>query len=1625
MVPGVVEVIVGGVQGGCAFTVAFTTSIAKNKNSDPFTIFENGNRVIPNGGQYYLTVTDNVGCTGINSSLVHLYTNPSLSVVSTPNPVCVGNVLSLTSGYNSGGTPPLTYSWSGPNSFTSTDVNPEIDNVTTAAAGVYTVTATDSHGCIGVGTSSAISAVSNSVTLVTSGDVTICPGGPTTLTSSGASTYDWNPTTNLAPTTGNNVSATPTSDITYTVTGHNGNCYDKKTIHVSMLPQYPVTASAASNGTISETGVTNICQGTDHTYIVTPASGYHIADVAVDGSSIGHVPPFVVHNVLAPRTINASFAPDCTAPSISCTGNVTHGADAGACNAVVTYSAATAGGTSPTITYSQNSGTAFSVGVTTVTATATNTCGTASCNFLVTVNPNTLSVSASHTNATCYNGHDGTITTTVSGGSGSYAYSWTGGATGANPTALGAGTYTVTVTDNNCSAVSAVSATVTITQPTVVTPVATAGTIACNGETTVVTVTATGGSGTYTSGTGDHTVTAGDYGYTVTDNHGCTGTVSVTVTEPDPVTISAAAGTIACNGQTTTIVVTGAGGTSPLTGVATYTVSAGTYDYTVTDAHTCSATTTVTVTQPDALAVNGTVTNVNCHGNTTGSITTSVSGGTTPYSYSWSTGATTSGLSAKAAGTYTVTVTDGNLCTTTASYTITQPDVLSVSGTMAGVDCNGNSTGSISTTVSGGTPGYSYSWSNSAITANISALAAGTYTVTVTDANLCTASTTKTVTEPAVFTATATAGTIACHGGSTTIVVAGSGGTTPLPAVATYTVTAGTYNYSISDGNGCPAAASATIANPATLILSATTNNIGCTGGSTGSITTTTSGGTTPYAYSWSNGATTSNISSLAAGTYSVTVTDHNACTATGSGTISNNSISGFSGTTANVSCHGGNNGSVTTTVSGGNSPYTYSWSNGANTASVSGLTAATYTVSVTDAGGCSATGSYTITQPTTVSVSGTITNENCNAGTNGSVTTSVSGGTSGYTYSWSTGATTASITNKAQGTYTVTVTDANLCTATASYTITQPTALSVSGTVTNENCNGGNNGSVTANPSGGTSGYTYSWSTGATTASITSKTAATYTVTVTDAKLCTTTGAYTITQPTALSVSGTITNESCSGGTTGSVTTTVSGGTSGYTYSWSTGATTSSITGKAAGTYTVTVTDVKSCTTTGVYTITQPAVVTSTITGSSSTLGGVANTYTGPSGLSSYTWSVSGTGASISGSSTGSSVSIATLCSSTTYTVTLTTSNGSCSSTSTLHVSVTQSTSITVYSSLYTTGSGEHPTTTKTALASNLKVFDRSTCGSRDYDQSHYSTKWNGTSGLVTNVSITGPTTVTIGGGPADQYMVTVPANGEYLIIGQSIVSSTKCGGSTCTVYEGSKVGSHISGDGDDHEDEESDDGCSTSIVRFTEVMKDDHGNCTEGRTEHEYGSHMLILSPANLVFTDSEKLLPVIYESVAGDWSVSVTADPPSGFYATPGDALSTSVTDATLSAVQFSLADTGSEWTFTKLTHQIMHKGEPRTAHSSPKMVNERTNKPSELNVSPNPANDQIKIVLSKFEGKATIYIYNSLGQKVAEQPINIIGGTSVSMDISALPAGIYFVTAQNSYGKATSKLIKAAN
>jgi gliding motility-associated-like protein len=905
----------------------------------------------------------------------------------------------------------------------------------------------------------------------------------------------------------------------------------------------------------------------------------------------------------------------------------------------------------------------------------------------------------------------------ATGGAGGYTYNWTpGNPTGdgtTSVTGLTAGTWTCTVTDaNGCTR----SQNFTITQPTALSLTASSQTnIACNGGATgaaSVNV-ATGGAGGYTynwtpgNPTGDGTtsvtgLTAGTWTCTVTDANGCTRSQNFTITQPTALSLTASSQTnVSCNGgsngaASVNVPTGGAGGymynwtPGNPTGDGTTSVSgltAGTWTCTVTDANGCTAIQSFTITQPTALSLTAaSQTNVACNGGSTGAASVNVAtGGAGGYTYNWTpgnpTGDGTRSVTGLTAGTWTCTVTDANGCTSSVNFTVTQPTALALTPfSQTNLACNGGSTGAASVNVAtGGAGGYTYNWTpgnpTGDGTTSVTGLTAGTWTCTVTDANGCTRSQNFTITQPTALSLTASSQTnVACNGGSTgaasvNVATGGAGGYTynwtpgnPTGDGTTSVtgLTAGTWTCTVTDANGCTSSVNFTVTQPSAMSATTSQTNVACNGGSNGTASVVVTGGAGGYTYSWSpSGGTAATATGLSVGTYTVTITDANSCQITRNFTITQPTAMSATTSQTNVSCNGGSNGTATVAVSGGAGGYTYSWSpSGGTAATATGLTVGTYTVTITDANSCQITRSFTITQPSALVASASSqTNVSCNGGSNGSATVAVTGGAGGYTYSWSpSGGTAATATGLSAGIYTVTVTDANSCVTTQSFTITQPTALSASTSQTNVSCNGGSNGTATVVATGGVGSYTYSWApSGGTGATATGLSVGTYTVTITDANSCQITRNFIITQPTALVASASAqTNVSCNGGSNGSATVGVVGGTPGYTYSWApSGGTAATASGLSAGTYTVTVTDANSCTSTQSFTITQPtALVASASSQTNVSCNGGSNgsatvTATGGAGGYTYSWAPSGgTAATATGLAAG------------TYTVTVTDAN-------------------------------------------------------------------------------------------------------------------------------------------------------------------------------------------------------------------------------------------------------------------------------------------------------------------------------------------------------------------------------
>jgi hypothetical protein len=657
-----------------------------------------------------------------------------------------------------------------------------------------------------------------------------------------------------------------------------------------------------------------------------------------------------------------------------------------------------------------------------------------------------------------------------------------------------------------------------------------------------------------------------------------------------------------------------------------------------------------------------------------GSAGVTASGGTPGYTYLWAPlGGTSATITGRPAGNYTCTITDANGCTIVKNITILTPSLLSATTIKTDVSCNGGTNGSATVNVSGGTPGYTYSWAPTGGTAaTATGLAAGTYTVTVTDANTCQTTATITINQPVTLAVTSSQTNVLCNGGASgTASVVVSGGTPGYTYIwspsggtaATATgLTVGNYSCLITDANGCSFTKNFTITQPA--VLSATTSQVNATCVTGGQAGVSVSGGTLPYTYIWSpSGGTAAIATGLLAGNYNCLITDANGCTLSKNFTITTTNTLTATQSQTNVLCNGSNTATATVVPSGAPGPFTYVWApTGGNAATATGLTAGNYSVTITSANGCSIVKNFTITQPSTMVVTPSQTNLTCNGGTNGSASVSVVGGTGAYTYLWSpSGGTAATATGLSAGTYTVTIKDANLCQKTQNFVITEPTAITASTTATNVTCNGANNGSASVNVTGGTGTYTYIWSpSGGNAATASGLAPGNYSVVITDSNNCTLTKNFTITEPAQLTASaGSQTNISCNGSNNGSATVNVTGGTGTYTYAWApSGGNAATATGLIAGTYTVTVTDANSCIATQSFTLTEPNTLTASVgaqinvscKGGSN--GSATVAVTGGTSTYTYTWSPSGGNApTASGLSAG------------TYTVTVTDAN-SCTAT-------------------------------------------------------------------------------------------------------------------------------------------------------------------------------------------------------------------------------------------------------------------------------------------------------------------------------------------------------------------------
>ena len=1211
-----------------------------------------------------VNVTSAAGCFASGSKAV-TQTVPRNTGITASSFVCENRVGNTATVGDFG--PGFTYAWTLTNGTITSGAGTPTVTWTAGAAGtnaVLQVTVRDSFGCTyGTGQRTWLIDAGSKPVITASGPKTFCLGGSVTLTA---------PTThaNLVWSTGATTqSIVVTTSGQYTVTGR-----DLNGCVVTSDPVF-VTVNNPPAATISASGPTTFCAGgsvtltanlaasylwsngaTTRSIVATSSGAYSVRVTDANGCSTTSSATTVIVNPLPTPTITAG------GPTTFCAGG----------SVTLTASAASSylwsnGATTQSITVNAS-------GNYSVTVTDANGCSATSAATSVTADPVVDKPTVTSTSTSICPGGSVTMTAHATGGSGAYSYQWfhfggapISGATSQTYVASPASNdyYFVAVTDSLGCAATEHSDAVIVTVNAAPDATMTAPAAICEGSNGSASVPDAGAGATYnwtiSGGVIDYTMANGAAAFfhansgatsvtlnvTVTTAAGCStasAQKTVTVNALPSTAISASGPTTFCAGGSVTLTAPAAASYSWSNGATTQSITvnaSGSYSVSVTNANGCSATsaaTSVTVNPLPTPTITPGGPTTFCAG---GSVTLTASAAS---SYLWSNGATTQSINVTSSGNYSVTVTNANGCSATSAATSVTVNPLPTPTISAGGPTTFCAGGSVTLTASASS---SYLWSNGATTQSINVNASGNYSVTVTDANGCSATSSATsVTVNPLPTPTISAGgpTTFCAGGSVTLTASASSSYLWSNGATTQSITvnaSGNYSVSVTDANGCSATSPATsvTVNPLpTPTISAGGPTTFCAGGS---VTLTASAASS---YLWSNGATTQSITVNASGNYTVTVTNANGCSATSSATsvtvnpLPTPTITAGGPTTF---CAGG---SVTLTASASSS---YLWSNGATTQSIVVNASGNYSVTVTNANGCSATSSATSVTvnplPTpTITAGGPTTF--C-AG--GSVTLTASAASS---YLWSNGATTQSIVVNASGNYSVTVTNANGCSATSSSTSVTvnplPTPTITAGGPTTF-CAGG---SVTLTASAASS---YLWSNGATTQSINVTSSGNYSVTVTNANGCNATSAATTVTVNAKPATPAITPSGpttfCAGG---SVTLTAPAG---FTYSWSTGATSQSIVVNASGNYTVTVTNANGCSTTSAATTVtvnaNPATPSITAGGPTTFCAGGSVTLSAPAGFT-YTWSTGATTQSINATASAN------------YTVTVTNANG-CSATS------------------------------------------------------------------------------------------------------------------------------------------------------------------------------------------------------------------------------------------------------------------------------------------------------------------------------------------------------------------------
>ncbi|MCB0395941.1 MAG: T9SS type A sorting domain-containing protein [Flavobacteriales bacterium] len=1030
-------------------------------------------------GMYYVTVTDNNGCTAVDSITIN---EPGLLNASfnKGDVLCAGACNGFAKVNPAGGVAPYTFQWD------SNAGSATVDSVGGLCIGWYHVTVTDNNGCF---MADSVEIMEPSAVITSFGAVMGpqcnggCDGYAKVLPTGGVAPYSFQWDINAGYQTVDSASGLCAGMYYVTVTDNNG-------------------CTAVDSISINEPGLLNasfnkgdvLCAGAcDGFARVNPAGGVapytfqwdsNAGSATVDsvgGLCIGWYHVTITDNngcfmadsveIMEPPVITNAFTP---VNAAACAGSCDGSAMANPSGGVAPYS----------FQWDINAGYQ-------TTQTATNLC---TGNYLVTISDNNgctyvdsvfigepaaVMTTFNKGDVLCAGSCNGFAKVNPTGGTPPYSFLWDSNAGSATVDSVGGlciGWYHVTVTDNNgCYMADSVE----IMEPSAV--ITSFGAVMgpqCNGGCDgYAKVLPTGGVAPYSfqwdANAGNQTVDSafglctGMYYVTVTDNNGCMAVDSISIAEPGLLTTAFNKGDLLCNGTCNGFAkVNPTGGVPPFSyqwdaaaGSATVDsvggLCMGWYHVTVTDNNGCFTEDSVQIMQPNPIVINTNKGDELCAGACNGFARAMVSGGAAPYLYSWDDpqGQTTDSAFGLCPGNYHVTVTDNNGCMAIDSVLIS--GATSIITTVNGNDpnCSGACDGDANVNATGGVPPYTFQWDANAGNQNTqlaTGLCAGMYYVTVTGSNGCSVVDSITLNDPPGMVITSINKTdVLCHASCNgTATVNFSGGTAPhtilwddlsnSTSASVNALCAGWYHVTVTDNNGCFITDSVEITEPSDIVLTPSTSNATC-GGANGSGTISVTGGVSPYTFQWPANAasqTTATANNLTSGNYLVMVSDANGCM--DSVVVIINETGGPSLTVGktDASCFGACDGTATANPSGGTTPYAYQWgplTGNQTTQTATNLCKGLYYVTVTDGSGCSSVDTVSIMEPGEITMTFSETPASCQSYCDGTLMVTPVGGATPYGFLWDdpSAQTTQTAINLCPGAHNVTVTDANGCSAT------------------------------------------------------------------------------------------------------------------------------------------------------------------------------------------------------------------------------------------------------------------------------------------------------------------------------------------------------------------------------------------------------------------------------------------------------------------------------------------------------------------------------------------------------------------------------------------------------------------